>query len=124
NFRELAQALAGLLRNREIKASLRKAEDALGLAVDALNARVQKLEQARADLLAGARPYPVDLDAANGFVHRMARKWLDKAEKDYKAMRILQNANNEELSSVVAFHAQQCVEKLLKGLMVLHGKWV
>ena len=38
--------------------------------------------------------------------------WLELAEKDLKAARVL--ASDDFLANVVLFHAQQCVQKVLK----------
>lgn len=44
-----------------------------------------------------------------------ARQWINSARDDREALRLLEAAG---LPRVVAFHAQQAVEKLLKGLLV------
>jgi HEPN domain-containing protein len=45
-----------------------------------------------------------------------ARKWLEKAEVDFRTIDILM-AHPEPPSSSVCFHAQQAAEKLLKALL-------
>ena len=48
------------------------------------------------------------------------REWLDKAETDYRvAERELAAANLPDYGPV-CFHCQQCVEKLMKGLLIQH----
>lgn len=49
----------------------------------------------------------------------LAAEWFAKAGKDeYMASR---NLKDRKVSELVCFHAQQAVEKYLKGLLVLHG---
>ena len=45
------------------------------------------------------------------------QEWLDKAEEDWQALQILINVQ-PTLANVICFHAQQCAEKLMKGLLV------
>ena len=45
--------------------------------------------------------------------------WLDFADRDLEAARLL--ADDEYVSNVVLFHAQQCVEKCLKALLEENG---
>ncbi len=45
----------------------------------------------------------------------LARAWLESAEADLRTMQRL--LGDEDLTHVVAFHAQQCVEKSLKALL-------
>jgi len=45
--------------------------------------------------------------------------WLDFADRDLQAARLL--VDSEYVSSVVLFHAQQCVEKCLKALLEENG---
>lgn len=49
------------------------------------------------------------------------REWITKAENDLKnaAQAIL--LKDECPTDTVCFHAQQCVEKYLKAVLVLHG---
>ena len=42
-------------------------------------------------------------------------EWMAKAEGDWEALEILLSRNSPRLRVSVVFHAQQCVEKLLKG---------
>ena len=45
-------------------------------------------------------------------------EWIRKAEADWAAASTLYSQNNEELHDAVVFHAQQCVEKLLKARLI------
>ena len=45
---------------------------------------------------------------------RITETWLIRAGEDLETMRILQG--RPDLTGVVAFHAQQCVEKCLKAV--------
>ena len=49
-----------------------------------------------------------------------ARRWVEKAEEDFRATQILLGVE-EFPPSVVGFHAQQCVEKYLKAFLVSQG---
>jgi len=46
-----------------------------------------------------------------------ARMLLQLAERDYKAYRLLENSPEIHIASAL-FHAQQCVEKLMKAVLV------
>ena len=46
------------------------------------------------------------------------QEWIRKAEADWIAASTLHSQNNEELHNAVVFHAQQCVEKLLKARLI------
>ena len=50
-------------------------------------------------------------------MNKVVREWLDKAEGDYVAMRTLLAASTP-LPDGVCFHAQQCVEKLMKAVLI------
>jgi HEPN domain-containing protein len=50
---------------------------------------------------------------------RGAKVWLDFADRDLQAARLL--VDDEYVSNVVLFHAQQCVEKCLKALLEENG---
>lgn len=52
---------------------------------------------------------------------RVVREWTDKAESDLRAGDCLLSADPEDFAQVICFHAQQCVEKYLKALLVLHS---
>ena len=45
-------------------------------------------------------------------------EWIAKAEGDWEAMQILLTRNTPGLRDAVVFHAQQCVEKLLKARLI------
>ena len=45
------------------------------------------------------------------------REWLDKAEEDRRAMAGLQTLG-PGLANTICFHAQQCVEKLMKAALL------
>lgn len=49
-------------------------------------------------------------------------EWIAKAEGDREALDILLNRNTPGLRDGVVFHAQQCVEKLLKARLIQLGQ--
>ena len=49
-----------------------------------------------------------------------AKPWKVKAENDWKTVEILR-ADPEAPADSICFHCQQLVEKLLKGMLTLHG---
>jgi HEPN domain-containing protein len=51
-------------------------------------------------------------------------EWIAKAEGDWEAMQILLTRNTPGLRDAVVFHAQQCVEKLLKARLIQLGQTV
>jgi HEPN domain-containing protein len=51
-------------------------------------------------------------------------EWIAKAEGDWEALEILLTRNSPGLRDVVVFHAQQCVEKLLKARLIQLGQTV
>jgi HEPN domain-containing protein len=51
----------------------------------------------------------------------IVRQWLNKAEHDLLNIRNNLAAENVP-TDTVCFHAQQAIEKLLKGLLVAHGR--
>lgn len=53
-----------------------------------------------------------------------AAEWFRKAETDRTAARgcLRLSRNSEDQAEVVCFHAQQCAEKYLKGILALTGK--
>lgn len=53
--------------------------------------------------------------------HARARAWLTKADHDLLAAEELLRLAEGAPLDVVCFHAQQCVEKCLKGLLVWHS---
>lgn len=46
------------------------------------------------------------------------QKWFDFADEDLRSARILLH---EKIYNQACFHSQQCVEKYLKGLLLLHN---
>jgi HEPN domain-containing protein len=51
----------------------------------------------------------------------VVRLWIQKAENDLAAATIMLRAGREAPTDTVCFHAQQCVEKCLKALLVWRG---
>jgi HEPN domain-containing protein len=51
-------------------------------------------------------------------------EWIAKAEGDWEALEILSTRNTPGLRDAVVFHAQQCVEKLLKARLIQLGQMV
>jgi HEPN domain-containing protein len=49
------------------------------------------------------------------------KEWLHKAEKDYATAKRELAALEEPNYDAVCFHAQQCIEKLMKGLLIHRG---
>ena len=49
------------------------------------------------------------------------REWIDKAESDYEVAQLAMSAAGRPHCDAVCFHAQQCVEKLMKGVLVHIG---
>jgi HEPN domain-containing protein len=56
----------------------------------------------------------------NDDVREAVRQWRSKAQSDLTAIEILRNSEQCP-ADAVCFHCQQFVEKLLKGLLTLHG---
>ena len=55
-------------------------------------------------------------------MRKAAIQWLKSAEMDLDS--IAQVIDMEHLTSVAAFHAQQCVEKCFKAILEEHSKKV
>nr|VFJ64992.1 MAG: HEPN domain-containing protein [Candidatus Kentron sp. FW] len=52
----------------------------------------------------------------------VVKEWLEKAEDDYRAAtHLLSMADGPIPYTIVCFHAQQCVEKYLKAILVDHS---
>jgi HEPN domain-containing protein len=51
-------------------------------------------------------------------------EWTAKAEGDWEALEILLTRNSPGLRDAVVFHAQQCVEKLLRARLIQLGQTV
>lgn len=56
----------------------------------------------------------------NDKIRESVRQWRAKAQSDWKTVEIL-TASEHCPADVVCFHCQQFVEKLLKGVLTLHG---
>ncbi|MDD5092638.1 MAG: HEPN domain-containing protein [Candidatus Wallbacteria bacterium] len=54
-------------------------------------------------------------------IQLVVREWISKAENDFTAARHLLSLGDEAPFDVICFHAQQCVEKYLKAVMVAHS---
>ncbi|MBI3268762.1 MAG: HEPN domain-containing protein [Planctomycetes bacterium] len=50
------------------------------------------------------------------------RGWIRKAEGDYRVAMRESNVNLDPCPEAVCFHAQQCVEKYFKAVLVEHGQ--
>jgi HEPN domain-containing protein len=48
----------------------------------------------------------------------LVEEWKDKARKDWVSLEILLKTQNPDTAEAVCFLAQQCIEKLMKGLLV------
>ena len=44
-------------------------------------------------------------------------EWAEKARKDWVSLEILVETQNADTAEAVCFLAQQCIEKLMKGLL-------
>jgi len=53
------------------------------------------------------------------YIITVVNEWIAKAENDIKSAQHLLTTEDECLVDTVCFHAQQCVEKYLKALLVL-----
>ncbi|GBC92852.1 hypothetical protein HRbin15_01329 [bacterium HR15] len=49
------------------------------------------------------------------------RLWVQKAEDDLQAGKLLMQTENP-ITWIVCFHMQQCVEKYLKAFLIFHGR--
>ncbi len=54
-------------------------------------------------------------------LYAVAREWVAKAEGDLKTAAHTLQLGSECPTDVVCFHAQQCVEKYLKALLIVTG---
>jgi len=54
-------------------------------------------------------------------VEELGKKWLARANNDLKTAKDEMNTE-DPATDTICFHAQQCVEKYLKGYLVLHQK--
>ncbi len=46
-------------------------------------------------------------------------EWINKAEQDYQTALVMARKRKNPVPDIVGFHSQQCIEKYLKGLLVL-----
>ena len=54
-------------------------------------------------------------------IFAMVRAWVVKAEHDLKTAVHTLTLGKDAPTDTVSFHAQQCIEKYIKALLVLHG---
>jgi HEPN domain-containing protein len=59
---------------------------------------------------------------ANAETLHVIRQWVEKAENDLKNAAHTLKLGSDCPTDTVCFHAQQCVEKYLKALLVFEGK--
>ena len=48
---------------------------------------------------------------------KYVKEWIEKAEQDYQTILILSRQRKRFLPDVICYHAHQCIEKYLKGLL-------
>lgn len=51
----------------------------------------------------------------------VTQEWVDKAEEDWDTLNVLFRSRRVSAPNVVCYHAQQCLEKYLKGRLVEAG---
>ena len=49
-------------------------------------------------------------------------EWISKAEADWDWVQLAASTTNTRLRDGVVFHAQQCIEKLFKACLLVHGE--
>jgi len=54
-------------------------------------------------------------------MNRTIREWVEKANGDYNVAGRELNVPENPNYDAICFHAQQCVEKLMKAVLILHG---
>ena len=54
-------------------------------------------------------------------MHEEVREWLEKAEGDFNTAMRESAVTDAPNYDAVFFHAQQCVEKLMKGVLAMHS---
>jgi HEPN domain-containing protein len=47
-------------------------------------------------------------------------EWINKAEQDYQTALVMARRRTNPVPDIVGFHAQQCIEKYLKALLVFN----
>jgi HEPN domain-containing protein len=50
----------------------------------------------------------------------MLKEWIDKAEGDFNSALMEYRARNFPNFDAAGFHAQQCIEKYMKGYLQMH----
>ena len=55
-------------------------------------------------------------------MNETVRQWVDKAERDFATARRELEAVSAPNYDAVCYHAQQCIEKLMKALLIQHGE--
>ncbi len=78
---------------------------------------------ARPDVADDARRSAKDGDFMGDPTEAM-RNWIQRAEEDYQTAYVMMHVEGGPVSSVVCFHAQQCVEKYLKALLAQHQVFI
>ena len=56
------------------------------------------------------------------FMKKQAKEWLKFARNDLQSAKVL--VNQDHLTTVVAFHVQQCIEKSFKAILELYNEKV
>ncbi len=59
--------------------------------------------------------------SASPEAHRIARQWVEKAENDLLTAEHTLTLEEACPADATCVHAQQCVEKYLKAVLILHG---
>lgn len=54
-------------------------------------------------------------------MNEIVEEWIDKAEADFATAKREFAVTETTNFDAVCFHAQQCIEKLMKGLLIAHG---
>ena len=54
------------------------------------------------------------------FMKKQAKEWVRFAQNDLQSAKVL--VNQDKLTTVVAFHVQQCIEKSFKAILELYDK--
>jgi len=54
----------------------------------------------------------------------VVKEWIAKAEADWEAVQILRGISSATQRDTIAYHTQQCVEKLLKANLIHLGQLV
>lgn len=54
-------------------------------------------------------------------MNEVIKEWIDKAEADFATAKREFAVTEKTNYDAVCFHAEQCIEKLMKGLLIAHG---